>query len=77
MALLDLSYLCFTNASRVLSTSRVVYQLVHVTHSNLRSIAKKNYFNACKMNFLLLFTFEGNIQCAKKGITSGVSHGMH
>ena len=44
MALLDLSYLCFANATRVLPTSRVVYQLVQVTHSNLRSIAKKKLF---------------------------------
>ena len=27
-------------------------------------------------DFLFLFTFKGNIQCAKQGIMSGVSHGM-
>ena len=27
--------------------------------------------------FACMFTFEGNIQSAKEGITSGVSHGMH
>ena len=37
---------------------------------------KLHFRFACKMQFLLLFTFEGNIQCAKKGIKSGLSHRM-